>query len=134
MDYLEDKSFTLGFRETLALSGNEVVCVLIITTLLVFATAFIRVGVEADTSSSTYPIVIEHYGFPFDAMRKNYVYTPGVIVFRGSITPTGFVKSTTEFVPFGILLNFLIYGALSFVIVKVSSKIIDEIEYRRYKE
>lgn len=131
-DSLEHKAFEVKFPETLKLAGNEIAYLLIITVLLVFLTAWIRVSLDVDTSSSKYPIIIEHYGFPFDTMKKNYTYTPGVIVFRGNVQPTGFVKSTTEFVPSGIVLNFLIYGVISFVIVKLSSKIMDKLNYYKH--
>lgn len=119
------------FPESLKLTGSEITLLLIITLVLVFLTAWIHAGLEVDTSSK-YPIVIERFGFPFDVMKKTYTYTPGYFVFRGNVEPVGFVKSTMEFVPSGVLLNFVIYGVISFAVVKLSSKIIDKIEYYRH--
>jgi len=132
---LKNESSARGLSDIFGLSGNEIVYVLVLTVLLAFFTTAVFLNREVVTSSSsTYPIVIEHYGFPFDSLKKIYTYHNGTIVWKGQIEPVGFVESTLEFAPLGLVLNLLAYGSLSLVIVKVVSKIKEEIYYRGYPE
>lgn len=123
----------MRFSGVFELSEKKIVYVLILTLMFLFVASWIRVSLEVVyTSPSDYPIVIEHYGFPFEIMGKKYTHRTITIVFKGSIQKEELVESTIEFVPAGIALDFLTYGALSFVIIKLSEKITDEIDYRKY--
>lgn len=64
---------------------------------------------------------VEHYGIPFDSLKKIYTYHSATIVWKGQIEDIGIVESTVELVPVGLVLNLLVYGSLSLVIVKVAS-------------
>ncbi|MEM3694973.1 MAG: hypothetical protein QXJ11_03325 [Candidatus Bathyarchaeia archaeon] len=94
-----------------------------------------RVSLETIyTDTSDYPVVVEHYGFPFDIMKKINTYTNMTIAFRGTLESVGLVESTIEFVPVGIMLDFLAYGTLSLVIIKISERMMNEIEYYKHRD
>jgi len=132
---LKNESPTKRFSGIFKLSGNEIVYAVVLTVLLAFFTTAVFLSTEVvRPSSSTYPIIIEHYGFPFDSLKKIYTYHNGTIVWKGQIEPVGFVESTLEIAPLGLVLNLLAYGSLSLVIVKVVSKIKEEIYYRGYSD
>ena len=124
------ESLTERFPTVFRLSGNEAVYVVVLTAVLVFFTSFEVLNAEPIPSSA---MIIQHYGFPFEVIRRVTTFTNGHIPIRGtsSFEDVTFMQTNVEFNLLGLLLNSLVYAPLSLVIVKAVSKIKEEIEYRR---
>jgi len=133
--YLKGEGLANEFIGIFKFSGSEVVHILVLTVLLILFTTFVSYSIErVSTSSSTYPIAIEHYGFPFDSLKKINIYHPATRVWKGQIEFIGIVESTVEFEPLGFALDLLVYVSLSLVIVKAVSKLKEKIYYSRYPD
>ena len=123
------ESLTERFPTIFQLSGNEAVYVVVLAAFLVFFTSLEAINTEPVPSSA---MIIQHYGFPFEIFRRITTLFNGKIISHGQADLETFMGTTTEFNGIGVVLNPLIYAALSFVIVKAVSKVKEEIEYRRY--
>jgi len=74
-------------------------------------------------------VFIEYLGFPFEAVKVTNTVATGVYPDVGTLVN---ITRIYEYLWGGIIMNLIIYIAFSTVIVKLTTWIYDEIEYRRY--
>jgi len=73
-------------------------------------------------------VFIEYVGFPFTAIKVTNTVSTGVYPDLGTLVSIGRVY---EYLWGGIIMNLIIYIVFSTVVVKLATRIRDEIEYRR---
>jgi hypothetical protein len=109
------------------------VALLIFFTTIAFVS--VEVSVELDQSFKIPKEIVQHYGFPFDNVRRIYCNTHNETNREHrSIHPKVYTvyDSNSEIAGSGLFMNFMIYSVLSFIIVKAIFKAKEEIYYYRY--
>jgi hypothetical protein len=126
--------------ELFHLSIPEIVYVLSLVALLTFFTtiAFVRleVSAELDQSFKIPKEIVQHYGFPFDNVRRIFFDPYNQEVPGHHVTPKFYTvyESNSEIAWSGLFMNFMIYSLFSFVIVKAIVKVKEKAYYYRYNE
>lgn len=123
------RKFTDMFSDIFRISGKEVTYIAVLSALLTFFSTIACFGAEVIQSSH---LVIQHYGFPFETIKKVFAFQSGSQSFRGHIIPVVIVGETIEIMWSGLVINLAIYALLSFAIVRVIIKVKEEIDLRRY--
>jgi hypothetical protein len=131
------RRFIDAFSDFFDFSGKVVICTAILAASLTFFSILCCLSWEMVQPSSPIapPILIEHLGFPFEGLREIYNSKTIEIPLQHmspQLTTAIQVKINIEIVWPGLMADFIVYALLMFVIVKVISRIKDEIDFRRY--
>lgn len=135
-NYLKGESYGRRFADKFSsiftLSGAETVYVMVLLGLFLFFST-IESPVTDYVTSTPFPTIVIHYGFPFETMQRIFSVRPGEMSFHGYLVPmTITTLASVQLIWFGLAMDLLFYALLSLVIVKVIGKLREEMEYRRY--
>jgi len=126
------KKFADDLSDLFQLSGEEIVCIVILVALLAFFVTDMWITTEFNEPSRTLTV---HQGFPFESLRKTFTFQNASEAhnpFHGYFQPTVIVGVTVEIAWSGLAMNLMIYALFSFSIVKAIAKTKEKIYCLRY--
>jgi hypothetical protein len=111
------------------LSIKELVYIAAIVALVIFVTSISISTTEIHTEED-YAIV--HFGWPFETATKYISSWSQWRPYKGHMFLFQFDIVETEIAWTGLLMDLVIFAPLSFVVVKIATRVNDEIYYYRY--